>query len=98
MVFCMRVEHVKEGEFKRLAQLNAFEGVLAQESSTTPNKFHLIGVNFSQQVQYAVRAGRTDTLRAWRMDHLTHLVKSLGLTRMEVRFSKAVASEPRGDE
>lgn len=88
MVFCMRLERIKEGEFKRLAQLKAFEGVLAQESSTIENKFHLIGVNFTQQVQYAVRAGRTDTLRAWRMDHLTALIKSQGITRMEVRFSK----------
>lgn len=86
MVFCMQFERIKEGEFKRLAQLNVFEGVLAQESSMTPNKFHLIGVSFTQQVQYAVRAGRTDTLREWRMDHLVTLVKSLGLTRMEVRF------------
>jgi len=88
MVFYMRLEQIKEGEFKRLAQLNAFEGVLAQESSTVENKFHLIGVSFTQQVQYAVRAGRTDTLRAWRMDHLTHLVKSLGLKKIEVRFSE----------
>ena len=98
MVFCVKVEHVKEGEFKRLAQLNAFEGVLAQESSTTANKFHLIGVNFSQQVQYAVRAGRTDTLRAWRMDHLTQLVKSLGIARMEVRFSAPATSEHQGEQ
>ncbi|MFM2588193.1 hypothetical protein [Vibrio sp. TBV020] len=84
----MKLEHIKEGEFKRLAQLGSFEAVLAQESSETENKFHLIGVNFTQQVQYVVRAGRTDTLRAWRMDHLTLLVKSLGVTRMEVRFSE----------
>ena len=84
----MQIERVKEGEFKRLAQLNAFDGILAQESPKTPNKFHLIGVNFSQQAQYAVRAGRTDTLREWRMDNLLALVKSLGLSRMEVRFSE----------
>ncbi len=87
MVFCVKVERIKEGEFKRLAQLNVFEGILAQESSKTPNKFHLIGVSFTQQVQYAVRAGRTNTLREWRMDRLTALVKSLGLSRMEVRFT-----------
>ncbi len=86
MVFCVKVERIKEGEFKRLAQLNVFESVLAQESSKAPNKFHLIGVSFTRQVQYAVRAGRTDTLREWRMDHLATLVKSLGVTRVEVRF------------
>ncbi|MGI9920456.1 hypothetical protein ACKVM1_26070 [Vibrio owensii] len=53
--------HIKEGEFKRLVK--AFDGVLAQESSHTPSKFHLIGVSFSRQAQYAVRAGRTNTLR-----------------------------------
>ena len=57
------MERIKEGEFKRLAQAKAFDGVLAQESSKTPDKFHLIGVSFSRQVQYAVRAGRTNTLR-----------------------------------
>ena len=82
------MERIKEGEFKRLAQAKAFDGVLAQESSKTPGKFHLIGVNFSRQVQYAVRAGRTNTLREWRMDHLATLVKSLGVVRMEIRFSE----------
>lgn len=80
------MEHIKEGEFKRLALAKAFDGVLAQESSHTPGKFHLIGVSFSRQAQYAVRAGRANTLRAWRMDHLAALVKSLGIMRMEVRF------------
>lgn len=80
------MEHIKEGEFKRLALAKAFDGVLAQESSHTPGKFHLIGVSFSRQAQYAVRAGRTDTLRVWRIDHLTALVQSLGIMRMEVRF------------
>lgn len=82
------MERIKEGEFKRLAQAKAFDGVLAQESSKTPDKFHLIGVSFSRQVQYAVRAGRTNTLREWRMDHLAALVKSLGIMRMEIRFSE----------
>lgn len=71
------MEHIKEGEFKRLAQANAFDGVLAQESSQTPGKFYLIGVSFSRQTQYAVRAGRTNTLRAWRLDHLAALVHFL---------------------
>ncbi len=82
------MERIKEGEFKRLAQAKAFDSVLAQESSKTPGKFHLIGVSFSRQVQYAVRAGRTNTLREWRMDHLAVLVKSLGIMRMEIRFSE----------
>ena len=82
------MERVKEGEFKRLAQAKAFDGVLAQESSKTLGKFHLIGVSFSRQTQYIVRAGRTDTLREWRMDHLAALVKSLGVMRMEIRFSE----------
>lgn len=80
------MERIKEGEFKRLAQVQAFDGVLAQESSKTPGKFHLIGVSFSRQVQYTVRAGRTNTLREWRLDQLAALVKSLGVSRMEVRF------------
>lgn len=87
MVFCMRFERIKEGEFKRLAQMGVFEGVLAQESSKIANKYHLIGVSFSKQVQYAVRAGRTDALREWRLDNLATLVKSLKLSRMEVRFT-----------
>ena len=82
----MRLEYIKEGEFKRLAQMKVLEGILAQESSKTPNKFHLIGVSFSQQVHYAVRAGRTNTLREWRMDNLVVLVKSLGLSEIQVRF------------
>ncbi len=86
--FVVAMEHIKEGEFKRLALAKAFDGVLAQESSHTQDKFHLIGVSFSRQAQYAVRAGRTNTLRAWRIDHLAALVKSLGIMRMEVRFLK----------
>lgn len=80
------MEHIKEGEFKRLAQANAFDGVLAQESSKTSGKFHLIGVSLTRQAHYVVRAGRTDTLREWRLDHLAALVKSLGIMRMEIRF------------
>ncbi len=90
----MKVEHIKEGEFKRLAQMGVFEGVLAQESLKTPGKYHLIGVSFSKQVQYAVRAGRTDTLREWRLDILATLVKSLGMTRFEVRFSVLETKKP----
>ncbi|WP_181146262.1 hypothetical protein [Vibrio jasicida] len=37
------MEQIKEGELKRLALAKAFDGVLAQESSHTPGKFHLIG-------------------------------------------------------
>ncbi len=80
------IKKIKEGEFKRLAQAKVFDGMLAQESSKTPGKFHLIGVSFSQQVQYAVRAGRTDTLREWRMDRLVVQLKTLGIMRLEVRF------------
>ncbi|ANU39470.1 hypothetical protein VSVS05_04435 (plasmid) [Vibrio scophthalmi] len=86
MVFWVKLEYIKEGEFKRMAQLKALDLILAQESSETRAKFHLVGVNIFEMRRYAVRHARINAPREWRLDHLSALVQSLGFKKFEVRF------------
>jgi hypothetical protein len=84
----MKFNRVKEGEFKRLVDTKTITALIAQESNNEHNKYSLFGIDENNQLGYAVRHGRVDELRTWRLDILSALVKSLGFTSIEVYFSK----------
>lgn len=84
----MKFSRVKEGEFKRLVETKTITTLIAQESNNEHNKFSLFGIDEKNQLGYAVRHGRVDELRTWRLDMLSASVKSLGFKSIEVYFSK----------
>ena len=80
--------HVKEGEFVRLVETQSITKFIAQEDENTPLKFSLVGINPEQRIAYAVRHGRVDELRVWRLDNLAAFLKKLGIFNWEVQFNK----------
>ncbi len=82
----MKTHRVKEGEFKRLAETPAIKSLLAVESNLNAGKFSLFGI--ADEALYAVRHGRVDELREWRLDILGLLAKELGFESIEVRFKQ----------
>lgn len=84
----MKFKRIKEGEFKRLIETKTISSMIAQESNHESNKFSLFGIDETNQIGYAIRHGRVDELRTWRLDILSAFVKSLGFTSIEVYFSK----------
>ena len=79
---------VKEGEFARLVETESITKFIAQESDITLLKFSLVGINPNQRVAYAVRHGRADELRTWRLDNLASFLKKQGIFSWEVQFNK----------
>jgi hypothetical protein len=51
----------------------------AQESRQQPDKYHLLGINKQSKIGYAVRHGRINEMRTWRLDRLVLLIKRLGI-------------------
>ena len=86
----MRVKFykIKEGEFLRLVETQSITKFIAQESESSPLKFSLVGINPQQRVAYAVRHGRVDELRTWRLDNLALFLKKLGVFNWEVQFEQ----------
>ncbi|OCH42331.1 hypothetical protein [Aliivibrio fischeri] len=84
----MKLIRVKEGEFKRLIKTRTVTTLLAQESNVKDGKFSLFGIDENNQQGYAIRHGRVDVLRTWRIDVLSAFAKSLGFTSIEVYFSR----------
>ena len=82
--------HVKEGEFARLVETKSITKIIAQESESTPLKFSLVGINPNQRIAYAVRHGRVDELRTWRLDNLASFLKKQQIFNWEVQFNSAV--------
>jgi len=80
--------NVKEGEFVRLMETQCLTKVIAQESSDTPLKFHVVGINIQAQLAYAIRHGRTNELRTWRLDNLAAFLKEMKVTSWEVQFKR----------
>ncbi|BDA63078.1 hypothetical protein [Shewanella xiamenensis] len=78
---------VKEGEFVRLLETQTITKIIAQESADLPMKFHVVGINPKGEIAYALRHGRTDTLRTWRLDNLGGFLKPLKISSWEVQFS-----------
>jgi hypothetical protein len=86
MVFCMGVifHQIKEGEFIRLVEAGGINEVFAQESQQQPDKYHLLGINKQSKIGYAVRHGRVNEMRSWRLDRLVLLIKRLGIRGFNV--------------
>ena len=79
---------IKEGEFLRLVETQSITKFIAQESESSPLKFSLVGINPQQRVADAVRHGRVDELRTWRLDNLALFLKKLGVFNWEVQFEQ----------
>nr|WP_214651555.1 hypothetical protein [Vibrio anguillarum] len=58
----------------------------AQECEKTPNRFSLVGIDQLKGIAYAVRHGRTNELRTWRLDILINRVRKMGLSNVEVQL------------
>ncbi|MBO1897595.1 hypothetical protein HNW13_017805 [Shewanella sp. BF02_Schw] len=78
--------NVKEGEFVRLIESQSISKIIAQESADSPLKFHVVGINPKAETAYAVRHGRTNVLRTWRLDNLGMFLKELHVTSWEVQY------------
>jgi len=80
--------NVKEGEFVRLMETRTITKIIAQESIDQPLKFCVVGVNPSSNIAYAIRHGRVNEFRTWRLDNLAKFLKNLGVISYEVQFKK----------
>ncbi|MBE8232965.1 MAG: hypothetical protein HAW67_04460 [Endozoicomonadaceae bacterium] len=79
---------VKEGEFSRLMETKTITKLIAQESNESRLKFHIVGINPDSNFAYAMRHGREDALRTWRLDNLAKFLSQLGVKSWEVQFRK----------
>ncbi|MFM2666611.1 hypothetical protein AAFX24_17405 [Vibrio mediterranei] len=85
----MIFHQLKEGEFRKIAETKSITKLVAQESEKYPNKFHLIGIDQVRQIGYAIRHGRTEELRVWRLDVLVNQIKSMGFEAIDVQLLKS---------
>jgi len=79
---------VREGEFLRLMETQTIKKIIAQESTDVALKFHVVGINPNAEVAYAIRHGRVDELRTWRLDSLGAFLKPLKISSWEVQFNR----------
>jgi hypothetical protein len=90
MIICMTVTfyNVKEGEFVRLIESNTITKIIVQESVEQHLRFCVVGVS-SNNIAYAIRHGRVNEFRTWRLDNLAKFLKGLGVVSYETQFKKA---------
>jgi hypothetical protein len=81
--------NVKEGEFVRMMETNTITKIIAQESVDQELKFCVVGVNPNTNIAYAIRHGRVNEFRTWRLDNLAKFLKGLGVLSYEVQFKKS---------
>ena len=79
---------VKEGEFVRFMETKTITKIIVQESVEQKLKFCVVGINPDGNIGYAIRHGRVNEFRTWRLDNLAKFLKSLGVLTFEVQFKK----------
>lgn len=79
---------VKEGEFVRHLETQSITKVIAQESIEEPLKFVVVAINSNTQMAYAMRHGRIDELRTWRLDNLAKFLKKHNVNSFETQYQK----------
>lgn len=79
--------HVTEGEFTRLLATQSITRILARENEFEPLKFCLVGIDTNNKIAYAVRHGRCNELRHWRLNSLAAFLKSHHVTKWETQFN-----------
>ncbi|WP_317919334.1 hypothetical protein [Vibrio sp. MACH09] len=87
----VKFHQVKEGEFRRLAETGTMTKILAQESQNMPNKFHLVGIDQTKGIAYAIRHARASELRIWRLDNLVNQIREMGFSDLEVQLTKKLS-------
>jgi hypothetical protein len=80
--------NVKEGEFIRLMETKTITKIIVQESVEHKLKFCVVGVNPNSNIAYAIRHGRVNEFRTWRLDNLAKMLKDLGVETYETQFHK----------
>lgn len=80
--------NVKEGEFVRLMETKTITKIIAQESVEQALKFCVVGINPETNIAYAIRHGRVNEFRTWRLDNLAKFLKGLGVVSYETQFRK----------
>jgi hypothetical protein len=78
---------VKEGEFVRQLETNTITKVIAQESQTEPLKFVVVAINAQTKIAYAMRHGRVDELRTWRLDNLAKFLSKHNVPSFETQLT-----------
>ena len=79
---------VKEGEFVRLCETKTITKIIVQESIEQELKFCVVGINPETNMAYAIRHGRINEFRTWRLDNLAKFLKNLGVVSYETQFKK----------
>jgi len=79
---------VKEGEFVRQLETKTISKVIAQESINEPLKFVVVGINPNTKIAYAMRHGRLDELRTWRLDNLAKFLKKHAVASFETQYQR----------
>jgi hypothetical protein len=79
--------HVTEGEFVRLLATQSITKVLIREAELEALRFCLVGIDTNNRIAYAVRHGRRNVLRHWRLNSLAALLKSHNVSHWEVQFT-----------
>ena len=79
---------ITEGEFVRQLQTKSITKVIAQESIEEPLKFVVVAINSNTQMAYAMRHGRTDELRTWRIDYLAKFLRKHDVCSFETQFQR----------
>ncbi|TRY29796.1 hypothetical protein [Aliiglaciecola sp. M165] len=79
---------VKEGEFVRQLETTTITKVIAQESIDEPLKFVVVAINSATKMAYAMRHGRVDELRTWRLDNLARFLKKHAVASFETQFQR----------
>jgi hypothetical protein len=77
---------VKEGEFVRQLETNSITKVIAQECIEQPLKFVVVAINGHTKMAYAMRHGRIDELRTWRLDNLARFLKNNAVASFDVQY------------
>ncbi|WP_338853983.1 hypothetical protein WE348_20370 (plasmid) [Alteromonas macleodii] len=79
---------VKEGEFVRHLETKSITKVIAQESIEEPLKFVVVAINANTKMAYAMRHGRVDELRTWRLDNLAKFLKKHNVASFETQYQR----------
>ena len=79
---------VKEGEFVRHLETQTITKVIAQESVDEPLKFVVVAINSNTKIAYALRHGRVDELRTWRLGNLAKFLKKHNVKSFETQYQK----------
>ena len=78
--------NIKEGEFVRLLETKSITKVIEQEKENETVKFLVVAINAQTEMAYAMRHGRVNAPRTWRLDNLAKFLRKHNVTDFETVF------------